>query len=504
MTETSPTNGQWKKLFNLSEEISQLKPWMNLPEYSVFGVRLPEDDVNGYIAVIGELGQVSGVMVYIGEASLDRLRYIYSSECLLELTMLSVTFDPPESLQGKDKVLAETFGLDTGGEPGIPVFRSNRPGYLPWHLEVDEAARMIIFLEQALEVFRKGDFTGFLNLESEDTRCLYRVPLEDGSWEVTVEEVPENPEYTKQFILQNSLLKSIWKLPVSRNPVQAALFMMPGAIGTPGERPSTAYILLLADEISGYVMAHEVLSPLPSLREMELSIPSRLLSAFEKSGVKPSEMKVLRNGKLSDILHQLGMKNLPFKITEETELDSLEEAQESLFKILKEGGDHGFIKQEDEEVPEEYDSIHVLKVALMDDRRTYRSIGIRGNQSLKDLHFAIFQAFEMKEMHLYSFFLPLGPTTSKRKIMESIEFTDPLAVFPTAGNEQYDASLIAIANLDLALKQKFYYLFDWGDEWWFELTYQGVKDIDIENPPEVIQKKGESPPQYPDYGDEDF
>lgn len=61
--------GPVEETFNLAEEISQLKPWKSLPEYSVFGVRLPEDNVNGYIAVIGELGRVSGVMAYIGEPS---------------------------------------------------------------------------------------------------------------------------------------------------------------------------------------------------------------------------------------------------------------------------------------------------------------------------------------------------------------------------------------------------------------------------------------------------
>jgi hypothetical protein len=355
---------------------------------------------------------------------------------------------------------------------------------------------MIIFLEQAVEVFRRDDFTGFLNLGSDDTRCIYRVPLEGGGWKDSIEEVPENPEYTKQFVIQNELLRNIWKLPVSSDPVQADLLMMPAAIGGPGERPSTAYILLLVDEKSFYVMAHEMISPLPSLRDMELSIPTRLLNAFKKAGVKPSIMKVLQDGKLSDILHQLGLKNLPFKVSEEKVLDSLDDVRENLFEYFAERNDHEFCEQSDEDIPEEYNRIHVLKVALMHDRRTYRSIGIRGNQSLMDLHYAIFQAFEMEEMHLYSFFLPPRPTTSRRVIMDSIEFTDTEAVFPTTRNEQYDSSFVAVANLGLTLKQKFYYVFDWGDEWWFELTYQGMKDIDIDDPPKVIAKKGELPPRY--------
>lgn len=60
-----------------------------------------------------------------------------------------------------------------------------------------------------------------------------------------------------------------------------------------------------------------------------------------------------------------------------------------------------------------------------------------------------------------------------------------------------------IQSINLRLNQKFYYLFDWGDEWWNEVTFEGVKDIRIEDLPAVIVARGESPPQYPDYDEED-
>ena len=52
------------------------------------------------------------------------------------------------------------------------------------------------------------------------------------------------------------------------------------------------------------------------------------------------------------------------------------------------------------------------------------------------------------------------------------------------------------------MKQKFYYLFDWGDEWWHELTFEGVCSTEVNTLPVVTVRKGESPSQYPDFEDE--
>lgn len=148
------------------------------------------------------------------------------------------------------------------------------------------------------------------------------------------------------------------------------------------------------------------------------------------------------------------------------------------------------------------DRIHVIKVALMYDKTIYRKIAIRGDQTLEDLHNAIFYAFDREEEHLYSFFFPDKPTKSKRTIMESLEYTMTGMADELFDKEQNEASEATIQSLKLRMKQKFYYLFDWGDEWWHELTYEGVKDIRTEDLPAVIVTKGESPPQYPDYDEE--
>ncbi|MCK4506478.1 MAG: hypothetical protein KAW14_12755 [Candidatus Aegiribacteria sp.] len=149
------------------------------------------------------------------------------------------------------------------------------------------------------------------------------------------------------------------------------------------------------------------------------------------------------------------------------------------------------------------DRIHVIKVALMYDKTVYSKIAIRGDQTLKDLHDAIFEAFNREEEHLYSFFFPDKPTKSKRTIIKSTEYTITGMADEFFDEERNDASEATIQSLNLRMKQKFYYLFDWGDEWWHEVTFEGVKDIRIEDLPAVIVARGESPPQYPDSDEED-
>jgi len=65
-------------------------------------------------------------------------------------------------------------------------------------------------------------------------------------------------------------------------------------------------------------------------------------------------------------------------------------------------------------------------------------------------------------------------------------------------HEQYDATGMTIESFGLVEKQKFYYLFDYGDEWWHEVTYEGIKDYTEKEYPKVVFKKGDSPNQYLD------
>jgi len=53
--------------------------------------------------------------------------------------------------------------------------------------------------------------------------------------------------------------------------------------------------------------------------------------------------------------------------------------------------------------------VFIFKVALAGRKNIWRKIAIKGNQTLDDLHGAIFDAFDRYDDHLYSFYFPLKP-----------------------------------------------------------------------------------------------
>ncbi|KKM12703.1 hypothetical protein SY88_02210 [Clostridiales bacterium PH28_bin88] len=107
--------------------------------------------------------------------------------------------------------------------------------------------------------------------------------------------------------------------------------------------------------------------------------------------------------------------------------------------------------------------IFVFKVTKYRSKRTGKQIEIKGTQTLDDLHESISSAFELDWGHLYSFFMSNKAWDSKT------EYCHPQAEGRSAENAK-------IGNLDLAIKQKFMYLYDYGDELKFEVELADIKE----------------------------
>jgi hypothetical protein len=126
-----------------------------------------------------------------------------------------------------------------------------------------------------------------------------------------------------------------------------------------------------------------------------------------------------------------------------------------------------------------------------------RTIQIRGDQTLKDLHDAIFDAFERWDEHLYEFQFGKKPMDPK----------GPRYVLPGAfENEQDEENRPAgrvdettIDSLGLKVGDHFGYWFDFGDDWWHQIDVEAIEDtVPKGKLPKVTKRVGKSPPQYPD------
>jgi len=131
-----------------------------------------------------------------------------------------------------------------------------------------------------------------------------------------------------------------------------------------------------------------------------------------------------------------------------------------------------------------------------------RTIEIRGDQTLDDLHEAIYDAFDRYDDHMYEFQFGKRPMDPKAKVYGmGSDFGDPFGMeMPSAGT----AFKTRIDSLVLMVGSNFFYWFDFGDDWWHEITVEAINDaVPPGTYPKVSKRVGESPPQYPGLEDED-
>jgi len=152
--------------------------------------------------------------------------------------------------------------------------------------------------------------------------------------------------------------------------------------------------------------------------------------------------------------------------------------------------------------------IVVLKVALDGRRGIWRRIAVKRDQTLDDLARAINRAFDRNNDHLYAFYVgqKTGKPTRRQIVSASRRYPHPNATDPFLEREgvERNAANATLASLRLAEGQVFYYLFDFGDEWWHIITVEQTKaeEAPEQQYPAVLARRGESPEQYPEYEEE--
>jgi hypothetical protein len=130
-----------------------------------------------------------------------------------------------------------------------------------------------------------------------------------------------------------------------------------------------------------------------------------------------------------------------------------------------------------------------------------RTIEIRGDQTLQDLHHAIFDAFGREEEHMYEFQFgkgPMDPEATRYVLPGAFEF--PVGGPAPAGR----VDQTTLDSLGLKVGDRFGYWFDFGDDWWHQINVEGIGEPTPKGKyPRVTKKIGKSPPQYADLDEED-
>lgn len=141
------------------------------------------------------------------------------------------------------------------------------------------------------------------------------------------------------------------------------------------------------------------------------------------------------------------------------------------------------------------DEVYTIKVAFDNDSNIYREISVHSKNTWDDLHREIIRSVGFENDHHYSFFLTGKVANTYRKRVRAPEISS-FSKEP----EVDGASLTFIGEKGITSRMRLYYLFDFGDEWWFDLKVKrAIAGGDVADYPKVIKSVGKAPEQYPDY-----
>jgi hypothetical protein len=128
-----------------------------------------------------------------------------------------------------------------------------------------------------------------------------------------------------------------------------------------------------------------------------------------------------------------------------------------------------------------------------------RTIQIRGDRTLAELHRAIFDAFDREDEHMYEFQIggegPMDPKARRYVLPAGMHGGDK----PAGGVQS-----TTIESLGLKVNDLFGYWFDFGDDWWHQVDVLAVEEKAARGKfPKVVKRVGKSPPQYVDWDEEE-
>jgi hypothetical protein len=343
MKETTPTMSDWKALYQAAIDFKEIEAWTWMYDSDVFGVQDPVSGEIGYCCIMGALGEMFALALYLGSEGLESYMRIASepppdpSEAFGELMLqkcLMVSFANREELTKEDHQVIKRLGLKFRGRNAWPLFRSYRPAYHPWHLTADEARFLTLALQQAREVcFRFREDPALFDPPQEEL-WFVRVPEEtkEGlSWRdawlepalLEEEELPTAPIDELRLARLKKVaqpMDAIW---------ETDFFLSPSAVQEgKGERPYYPYMTMTVDHRSGLIFGTDLASPETYLAEF----PERFLALLERLKQMPAELWVKRE-EAYDLLEPITAR-LGIELYLVDELEALEEARAALGRFM--------------------------------------------------------------------------------------------------------------------------------------------------------------------------
>lgn len=291
---------EWSALYDVANKFKRLQCWNWMYDSDLFGVQNPETGEIGYCCVMGQLGEVLALNLYPGPEGLDSYWQIHERSRLAEEGVslnshallntqkcLMASFEDRSELHQKDLGIIREVGLKFRGRKEWPIFRSYKPGFLPWFLTPPEAQFLAIALQQAIEVAStlRDNPHGLVPPEEEEP-YLVRV-LEGAVWKNTWQSPAQYKAPPTTPVINEVLLAQLKQSNFPRQGTWVTDCILLPVVIEEGERPYYPHgFPILSSE--GMVCSMELLKP----GEIEKELPNKFMEFLRNAKVLPQSLLV--------------------------------------------------------------------------------------------------------------------------------------------------------------------------------------------------------------------
>jgi len=342
MKTASPSLEEWRELYDAALQFKELKPWEWMLDSDIFGVQNPFTGEVGYCCIMGNLGEVFALAVYLGTDGLEGYLKIQSQEVTAEKDImeaftaqkcLMASFEEREVLQKPDLEVIKKLGLKFRGKKEWPSFRSYRPGYFPWYLTRDEAKFLTLALQQTVMFARRFQENSDMLVPQNPNQYLVRVPektKEGWIWRDEWQEPsPLDEEEIAETLDEDRVQRAQKKVGRKGGTWEVDLFYVSAAVKEKtDERPYYPLIFMFVDHHSGLILNPDFMQSAPSRSDIQ----KRFLNFIENIGFMPNEILVKRE-KVFDPLEPIASK-LGIRLKQVTKLKMLDEARSAMESFL--------------------------------------------------------------------------------------------------------------------------------------------------------------------------
>lgn len=335
------SSAEIKALYRAASAFRKAAPWEWMDDDELIGVQDPVTGKTGYCCVLGAMGEVFALLVYMGEEGLDMHLKLQNNEIaqddpdlMFMQDCLIASFENKGYLDKEDIQIIKRLNLSFRGRNAWPMFRRHKPGYFPWHPDRNEALFLTAALEQSMEVCQMLLENDQIESPDDEGLVLVRVPVTEEGKTVWKDEwrKPGRPaeDTTLNTVPLDELRIQRIKKSAKENKMswEIDFFYSPTPISEKGERPYFPYTIMIADHDTGFIF--DVY--LTEKSGCEKVFMEHFLSAMENLGAIPAEILVRKKeaaalfGPCAASL-QIGMKTVK-------KLDAIDEARSSFEEHL--------------------------------------------------------------------------------------------------------------------------------------------------------------------------